>query len=103
MSVDTPNITLTHYPQQREDIIAQHVLNEMVLYDSEQEEGYSLNESARGIWDLCNGQRTIQDICLELATPLSIDPNLLHNDVLTAIQHLAGRNLIILHEEAISS
>ena len=103
MSVDTPNITIAHYPKQREDIIAQHVLNEMVLYDSEKEEGYSLNESARSIWDLCNGQRTIKDICQELATPLSIDPNLLYDDVLTAIQQLAGQNLLILHEEAYTS
>ena len=103
MSVDTPNIALTNYPQQREGIIAQHVLEEMVLYDSDKEEGYSLNESARNIWDLCNGQRTIQDICEVIADQFSIDSDLLHEDVLTAVQQLAAMNLLVMHEEAASA
>jgi len=103
MTVDAANITLTDYPLQRPGIIAQHVLDEMVLYDSEKEEGYSLNQSARGIWDLCDGQHTILDICNELAVPLSLEPNLLHDDVLITIRQLAAMNLIMLNEQAASA
>ena len=95
MNVDTTNISLTDLPQQKVGIIAQQVLEEMVLYDAEREEGYSLNESARLIWDLCDGKRSIVDICNELASPLSIDADLLHEDVLVAIQQLVAMNLIV--------
>ncbi|MBX2820650.1 MAG: PqqD family protein [Rhodothermaceae bacterium] len=103
MTVDAANISLTDYPIQRSGVIAQHVLDEMVLYDSEKEEGYSLNQSARSIWDLCDGQRTISDICSALAAPLSLDPGLLQDDVLITIQQLAAMNLVTLNEPTASA
>lgn len=102
MSVDATNITLDARPQRKAGIIAQHVLDEMVLYDAEKEEGFSLNQSARSIWDLCDGVRTVQEICNELAAPLSIKAELLHEDVLVAIQQLASQDLLVLNEQPTS-
>ena len=57
MSVEANTITLLSCPRQGDGVIAQKVLEEMVLYDSQNEVGYSLNESARLIWDLSDGSR----------------------------------------------
>ena len=75
--------------------MAQHVLEEMVLYDEQTEIGYSLNASARSIWDLCDGARSIQDICSALAGDLQVEPELLQDDVLEAVNNLAQLGLLL--------
>ena len=79
--------------------MAQGVVDEMVLYDEQTEVGYSLNASARSVWDLCDGKRSIDDICKYLAGELEIDSELLHDDVLDAINHLASLGLLIDHND----
>jgi hypothetical protein len=55
------------YPQQLADVKSYTVLDEMVLYAPNQEMTFSLNHSAKAIWELCNGKHTIADICEELS------------------------------------
>ena len=100
MSVEANTITLLSCPKQSDGVIAQKVLEEMVLYDSQSEVGYSLNESARRIWDLADGTRSIQDICSELAENLEVNSELLHEDVLTAINQLSSMGLLSIEEKS---
>jgi hypothetical protein len=78
--------------------MAQRVLEEMVLYDAETETGYSLNDSARAIWDLCDGRRSVQRICEELAESMDVAPDLLHEDVVTLVSDLQAKGLLIANE-----
>ena len=90
-----PAFSLSSYPQPKQGVMAQHVLEEMVLYDEKTEIGYSLNASARSIWDLCDGARSIRDICNALASDLQVEPELLHDDVLEAVNNLAQLGLLL--------
>ncbi len=91
VSVD---LSLSVSPQKKAGVVAQQVLEEMVLYDGNTEMGYSLNASARSIWDLCDGQRTITVICDEIAKALQVESGLLHDDVKMTIGELVSLGLL---------
>ena len=87
-------------PRRKAGVIAQQVLEEMVLYDGNTEMGYSLNASARFIWDLCDGNRTLATICEEISKDLDIEPEMLHDDVQIAVGELASLGLLRIEEVA---
>lgn len=92
---DAPlEISLSLSPHKKAGVMAQQVLDEMVLYDGNTEMGYSLNASARFIWDLCDGERTLSSICEEIAQDLEIEPAMLHDDVLTTVTELLKLGLL---------
>ncbi len=99
MNTEPIDLILTSNPRQKENVMAQEVLEEMVLYDAETEIGYSLNSSARLIWDLCDGTRSVERICKELAEPLEVSPDLLHGDVSFLIGELAKLGLLVLDQK----
>lgn len=86
--------TLTAVPSKKNGVVTQQVLEEMVLYDGETEMGYSLNPSARSIWELCDGQRTIGGICEALGGELELEAEFLHEDVKAAIAQLVSLGLL---------
>ena len=92
--------SLSDSPQKKPGVIAQQVLEEMVLYDGNTEMGYSLNASARFIWDLCDGTRTLESICGEISKELGVPAEMLHDDVLTAVGELAALGLLKTNEAA---
>ena len=81
-------------PIQRSDVLAQGVLEEMVLYDGDSEMGYSLNASAKAIWDCCDGSRTMRDICRELSISFDMPADVLIEDVRLALRQLLTLGLI---------
>ncbi len=58
----------------------------------------SLNQSARWIWELCDGSRTAEDIVLTLGRRLGLAGGSLHGDVVSAVDQLAGLGLVEIHE-----
>ena len=59
--------------------------DETVLYSPECEMVISLNSSAKAIWELCDGSRTIVEISQELGKRLGYSGTELLSDVITAI------------------
>lgn len=53
-------------PVRHHAVDAHEVGEEMVLYHSETEVAVSLNVSARAIWELCDGTRSVAAICSTL-------------------------------------
>ncbi|MEM8485947.1 MAG: PqqD family protein [Bacteroidota bacterium] len=88
------DIPLSFSPHKKAGVMAQQVLDEMVLYDDNTEMGYSLNASARFIWDLCDGERTLGSICEEIARDLEVDAAMLHKDVQTTVSELLKLGLL---------
>lgn len=99
MNTEPIDLILTSNPRQKENVMAQEVLEEMVIYDAETEIGYSLNGSARSIWDLCDGKRSVERICQELAEPLKVSPDLLHEDVSILVGELSKLGLLVLDQK----
>lgn len=99
MNTETIDLILTSRPKQKSNVMGQEVLEEMVVYDAETEIGYSLNGSARSIWDLCDGTRSVEEICRVLAEPLDVSSDLLHEDVTTLVKELSKLGLLVLDEQ----
>ncbi len=59
--------------------------NEAVLHSQESEKALSLNSSAKAIWELCDGSRTIVEISQELGKRFDCPGTELLPDVITAI------------------
>jgi hypothetical protein len=79
----------------RHKALSEHVLwEEMLLYSSKSETAYSLNPSARAIWELCDGQRTLVDISQELSRTFDRSPEELLPDVQTAVVQMEQLGLL---------
>lgn len=59
--------------------------DEAVLYSSECGKALSLNSSAKAVWELCDGSRTIVEISQELGKRFGCSGTELLSDVITAI------------------
>ena len=65
---------------------AHEVLDEMALYLPDQEKMLSLNASARAIWELCDGTRTIVQIGQTLSDDLEAAKTQVPFDLLDDVQ-----------------
>jgi hypothetical protein len=81
-------------PRRREGIEAHSVWDELVLYVPGRELGVSLNRSARAIWELCDGRRTLAEISQELARDLGCPDDELLADVGAAVRQFSELGLV---------
>lgn len=82
-------------PRQSPDIICSEVLDELVAYAPASSRAVSLNVSARAIFELCNGMRTVDDICNELSGSAGMPPEALRADVQAAINQMRELGLLV--------
>jgi hypothetical protein len=57
---------VTACPRRKANVKEFVVTDEKLLYRPGDDLGLTLNQSARAIWDLCDGRRTVDDIVREL-------------------------------------
>jgi len=76
-------------------VVTSEVLDELVAYVPASSQAVSLNVSARAIFELCNGTRTVDDICSELSEPTGMPPEALRADVQAAIDQMRDLGLLI--------
>jgi hypothetical protein len=81
-------------PAHESGVLHYRIFDEMVIYRPSTSQAASLNESARAIWELCDGTRTMEEICLELAKPLGLQPAQLREDVWTGVGRLCDLGLL---------
>jgi hypothetical protein len=81
-------------PCQRPGVVHYDAAGEIVVYSPATSQAASLNESARAIWELCDGTRTIDDICTELAQWTKLPAIQLRDDVLNAVDQLCALDLL---------
>jgi hypothetical protein len=84
----------TGSPKHAPEIVHYEVFDELVVYRPGASQAASLNESARAIWHLCDGERTVEDICVELAQMLALRPDDLRSDVCRGINRLHELGLL---------
>ena len=78
----------------RRNGIEEHILlDEIVLYSLEPEVAFSLNSSAKAIWELCDGSNTIVEISQKLGKRFSCSAADLLSDVTTAVTKLQKLSL----------
>jgi hypothetical protein len=87
-----PLDTRLKYPKRLGNVNDVNVLDELLLYSSAQELGVALNNSARAVWHLCDGEHTIDEIVNELGKRVGCSERAvlytLHGDVVNIIIQL---------------
>ena len=74
------DIASTH-PCRLNGIEEHSILDETLLYSPESETAFSLNSSAKAIWELCEGKYTVLEISLKLGVKFGISQQELLPDV----------------------
>lgn len=75
-------------------MVTSEVLDELVAYSPASSQAVSLNVSARAIFELCDGTRTVDDICSELSGSAGMPPEALRADVQAAIEQMRELGLL---------
>ncbi len=78
------------------NIVSRQIAGEMLLVPIRQKMGdlesiYTLNDSAARIWDLLDGERTLGEICDQMALEFEVDQAQAGQDLLVLIDQLESR------------
>ena len=63
----------------------------------------SLNSSAREVWELCDGQRTVEEVSVELGHRYDCPPEAFLQDVSKAVDQLVSLQLVHLSQQGIGA
>jgi hypothetical protein len=69
--------------------------DETVLVDGERERVHVLNETALALWELCDGETTVEEMVMAATGLFDADRDRLQRDVLDALQAMRDRELIL--------
>ena len=83
-------------PKARQDITVQNMGDEVLLYDSDRESVHILNHTAHAIWNLCDGNHTIEEIQQKMQKQFSeAKESDLLEDILLTVHDLKEKKLIL--------
>jgi PqqD family protein of HPr-rel-A system len=68
-------------PTRSPDVALQRVGQEAILHDRRNGRAHVINESAARIWDLCDGQASLDEIAVALAASYNIEASVVQGDV----------------------
>jgi hypothetical protein len=88
------SVTLGSRPARVPHVRAHLLGDELLLHAPGLETAHALNPSARAIWDLCDGTRTLSDICDVLAADVGRAGAELASDVRAAVVELARLGMV---------
>lgn len=69
-------------PTQNAEVSLQRVGNEAILHDRRNGRAHVINESAARLWELCDGQTSLDDVVSAFAAAYGMQPADLRDDVL---------------------
>ena len=84
-----------------QDVVVRIIAGELVIVPiaagigDMDDELYTLNDTARAIWERLDGTRDLASVAAELAGEYSADASLVERDVLGLASELAGRNMLV--------
>lgn len=77
-----------------EGVLEQLVDDEMIVFSPDAETYFTLNRSAREVWELADGTKSIGEITIELARRYEVEPDSLLQDVTNIVASFADGSLI---------
>lgn len=86
------------HPRRLMNVIEVALGKEMLLYSPESETAFSVNHSAKAIWELCDGRSTVGEISQELGRRFGCSGDELLSDVIDATIQLSGLRLLELED-----
>jgi Coenzyme PQQ synthesis protein D (PqqD) len=88
-------MNLQTYPQRKEQVIAQKASSDLLLFNMNDGNYYSLNEVGGRIWELCDGNHSIAQLVETLVTEYDAPAETLTKDVLDLLEKLQRGKLIV--------
>jgi hypothetical protein len=82
-------------PKRGEQVIAQKAANDLLLFNIEDGNYYSLNEIGSRIWELCDGTHNVSQLVAVLATEYDASQEVLKKDVTELLENLQSGKLIV--------
>ena len=81
-------------PRRREDLIAEVIDGDLLLFDPVTANTHHLNETAHAIWRMCDGTRTVADIADALCGPFDVERDAALRSAGDLLQKLAAQGLL---------
>ena len=86
---------LPELPLRRASLVLHELDSEAMLYDPDADRVIRLNATARRVWELCCGDRTLDDIARLIEQEFRADPETdIHQDVARTIAQFASAGLL---------
>ena len=82
-------------PKRGEQVIAQKAANDLLLFNLEDGNYYSLNEIGSRIWELCDGNHSVSQVVAALAGEYDASDQVLEKDVLELLEDFRRGKLIV--------
>lgn len=89
---------LSARPKPADGVLETSVGDEIVLYDGQCQQAYTLNPPAAAVWAHCDGERRLADIVAALDDVVDAPREVLERDVVAIVQRLQQQQLLILTE-----
>jgi hypothetical protein len=89
-------VDLQARPRPNLDTASRSIDDATYVLDAETSELHAFNEVGGRIWDLIDGERTLQDVTAAIADEYEVEPAVAQADVLEFIQTLQEKGLVLL-------
>ncbi len=90
-------VTGASKPLRRFGVMEGRVLDQLLLELPEQNRSIWLNQSGMAVWDLCDGNRSVDAICQDLSETFDADADLIAADIFPILGQLQAAEFIALH------
>jgi len=84
-----------------DDVVAREIEGEIIIVPlasgigDADDELFTLNETAKAIWQLLDGKRTLQDVSRELSAEFEFPAGEIERDVLGLVEELLKRRILV--------
>ena len=95
----TSPLTTSSRPVRGSGLWVRQSRDETVLVDSEHDRVHVLNETALALWELCDGETTIEEMVTAATGLFDAEHDRLRRDVLDALQAMCDRELIAIRDD----
>ena len=88
-------MSLPELPLRRASLVLHELDTEAMLYDADGDRVIRLNATARRVWELCGGDRSLDDIARVIEQEFRVHPSAdIHQDVAKTIAQFASAGLL---------
>jgi coenzyme PQQ biosynthesis protein PqqD len=87
--------TLNGRPRRREGVLAQEAQGQTVLLRLDDGSYYALDEVGATIWELCDGQRSLEEVIAALCAEFDAPEATVRADVLDFVSELQRERLLV--------
>jgi hypothetical protein len=89
------SMSVSDYPQQRDDLHTRMVEGESVLLDRQQNLIHQFNRTATHVWNCCDGRTSLTEIAMQLTEAFDVPQEIAVRDVTTVIQQFHDLHLLV--------